>query len=287
MQETQSTAPINELPKPTTKIVLLKDLGPTLPVGVHEGHVLLKDMDPKPWKLKQERELGELRARHKDANVAQYVGMVLSTMYRNLGGSSFDDMNMSERRGRVGRMFMADVFYAYLWLRCVSISNELVTHITCPFCSFKFELKADLSTTEITTADDIAALQWRYDLMDPFDVQDNRITYFMMGPAKWRSIEAGALGGGLNTGAAKAMIIRGSIEKVPELMKGALSEQDLDEMTKRDLEAVTAEIDRHGAGPDMSIEDRCRRCNNDFRISIDWGYDSFFASSSRSGASTT
>lgn len=267
--------------KPETKIVLLEDLGPCLPIGVLEGASLAKDMDAKAWKMKHERALGEMRSKHKDANVAQYVGMVLSTMYNNLGFFDFTNMSPSDRRGRIGRMFMGDVFYAYMWLRCQALGDVFVVHVTCPHCGFKYQLKADLKTVEVTCADSIEAVKWRYDLLDPFVIQDQEITYFEMGPCKWRTLEAGFCGGALNIGAAKAMIIRGSIWKAPELTKGALSEEDLDEMTKRDLEAMTAAIDSHHVGPDMSIEDSCKRCNSDFKASIDWGYDSFFSNSSR------
>lgn len=274
----------SEQPKPATKVVLLKDLGPSLPVGVLEGKSSLsKEMDHKPWKLKQERQLGEMRAKHKDANVAQYVSMVLGTMYKNLGGLNLDDMSLSDKRGKIGRMFMGDVFYSYLWLRCVSLGHIFETHVTCPFCNFKFMLPADLNTIEVTVADDIEACKWVYELQDPFEVQGTTITKFEMGPARWRALENGNLGAGLNTGIAKALIIRGCIWGVPELQRGALSEADLDEMTKRDFEAMTAEIDARSIGPDMSIEETCPRCTSDFKIGIDWGYDNFFASSSRSG----
>lgn len=281
---TQQQVPVQESKeKPTTRVVLLKDLGPTLPIGILEGKSLSKEMDTKPWKLKQEKQLGEMRARNKDANVAQYVSMVLATMYKILGPYDFTDMAPSDKRGKVGRMFMGDVFYSYLWLRCVALGHVFDTNIICPLCGFKFQLPADLNTVEITCADDIEACKWDYTLMDPFEIQDTKITHFEMAPAKWRSLEGGISGSGLNTGAAKAMIIRGSIWKAPELTRGAFSEEDLDEMTKRDLEKMTAEIDDRHVGPDMSIEDTCRRCSEDFKINIDWGYDSFFGISSRSG----
>lgn len=278
---TENTQPTSNAEQPKTYVKLLKDLGPQLPVGFLDGRSLSKEMDHKPWKLKQERELGELREKHRDANVAQYVSMVLGTMYKQLGSLGLHDMSLSDKRGKIGRMFMGDVFYAYLWLRTQAMGNVFEAKVTCPHCSYKFLLPADLNTVEVTCADEVDAVQWQYKLLDPFDVQGQRITYFEMGPAKWRTLEGAEIASGLNTGAAKALIIRGSIWKTPEMTKGALGDADLDELSKRDLEAITKGIDDHGIGPDMSIEERCPRCRADFKIAIDWGYDSFFGASSR------
>lgn len=265
----------------TISVKTLKDLGGQLPIGMQEGNSLVKDMLHKEWKLKQERELGEMRDKHRDANVAQYVSMILGTMYTALGSLDLKDMSLSDKRGKIGRMFMGDVFYAYMWLRCAALGTVLDTNITCPSCSFKFKQPADLNSVEVTCADDPADLAWTYKLLTPIDIQGQPITYFEMGPAKWRTLEGADISGGMNTGAIKAMIIRGSIAKVPEMTKGGLSESDLDELAKRDVEALTLDIDSHGFGPDMSLEERCPRCRHDYKVSIDWGYDSFFGGSSR------
>lgn len=276
---TETAAPEASGKKTVTK--LLKDLGPQLPVGVPSGSGLIKDMSHKEWKLKHEKELGELRDKHRDANVAQYVSMILGTMYNVLGDLDLASMSLSDKRGKIGRFYMADVFYSYMWLRLVALGNVLETHVTCPSCSFKFVKQGDLHTVEVECAEKFEDLLWTYQLQNPIEIQGQKVTHFEMAPAKWRSLEGADVTGGMNTGAIKAMIIRGSINKVPEMIKGALSDSDLDELSKRDIEGITRAIDDHAVGPDMSIEGKCPRCHNAFKASIDWGYDSFFGGSSR------
>lgn len=268
--------------KPTTYKTTLGELGNQLPVGQNEQSVLYKVLEVKPWKLKNERELGELRDKHREANLAQYISMVLGSMCTSFGATDLSSMSMSDKRARMGRMYMGDMFYAYMWLRCSALGAKMDTNLSCPSCAAKFKAPIDLNSTEVICAKDAAALDWVYTLLDPIEVQGTRVTRFDMGPARWRTLEGADFNSGLNTGAAKSMIIRGSIVKMPELERGSFSEDDLDELSKRDLETITRAIDEHSIGPDMSIETQCLRCRSDMKVSLDWGFDSFFSISSPS-----
>ena len=106
----------------------IQERGPVLPLGIADsGGNYHQDISVKPWRMKEERELGELRDQNKDANLAKYVSMVLSTMCTRLGPHDFTNMEFDHKRLVISQMFMADVFYAYVWLRIQALGCLLYT----------------------------------------------------------------------------------------------------------------------------------------------------------------
>jgi hypothetical protein len=265
------------------KKALLKDIGPQLPIGLldHSGN-WVKDIATKPWRMKEERELGILRDQNRDANLAQFVGMVLGTMCSKLGAHDLASINATERRVIVSQMFTGDVFYAYIWLRIQALGPELQMALTCPNCSTKFPYTADLNSIEVASVSRLEDALWAYEFKQPFSIRGVAAPKIQMGPARWNGLEM-ISAGGMNTTIAKAGIIRASIHAVPgkdgALIPIALADGELDDMSKRDLEEITASIDKHNIGPNMSIEGTCSRCRYQFKMPIDWGYDGFFGAS--------
>lgn len=270
------------LPLPQkVRTVLLKDLGPRLPLGVSDaGGTCRGDLAGKTWTFREEKELGRLRDQNRDSNMAQYVSMVLATMYDRIGPYDFSAMKFDERRLRIGQMYMGDVYYAYVWLRLQALGPELDSEMTCAACASKFTFPADLETLEIATASSLEPFLWSYDLHVPLVIRDKEVRTLRMGPPLWQAIESMAGTGGMNTGEAKAGIIRGSIVEINGLGNVALTESELDGMVKIDIERIANLLDEHHLGPDMAIEGKCPR-GHPFKQPIDWGYDSFFGSSSR------
>ena len=60
-----------------------------------------------------------------------------------------------------------------------------------------------------------------------------------------------------------------------------LTDQEMDELDKYDIEGIAALMDDHVVGPDMVVEGYCPKCGASFKWPIPWVYNSFFARSSR------
>jgi len=268
------------------KRVLLPDWGPQLPLGFPDptGDSYQRNIELRRWNLKKEKELGEIRKENPDVSLGEYVSMVLSEMCTWLGPHNFDkkSMNDKERLLVLSQMWMGDVMGAYCWLRYKVMGSELKMKLECPYHDFKFPWTGDLNTLEIRTAESLEDAMWTFDLNDPFDVRGQSAERFDLGPVRWHAIEKADLGRRVNPGAVKAVMIRASIHRLNG-QEMALAENELDELSKLDLETHIAQIDEYAIGPDMRIEPRCthKRCERTFETSIDWSYDSFFSVSSR------
>lgn len=264
------------------KKTTLAELGPNLPFGIADSSgKLVKGIAHRPWKLKQEKELGKLLDQHREANLVQYTSMVLATMYTQLGPHNLESMKEGERRLLVGQLGMGDAFYAYCWLRSESLGNKLQMDLTCPSCTHKFPFTADLSTLEVGTVDEPKDARWEYALVDQIELRGQTVTKLTLSSVKWQDLEGASPGGRFNTGAAKAIMIRSCIKEFDALGQIAIADHEIDELSKRDVEGILRGIDDNHVGPDMSIDLSCPRCESEFRTSIDWEYNNFFGRSSR------
>lgn len=267
------------------KKTTLGEQGPTLPLGVLGPDALYhKDLAVKPWRMKEERELGALRDANKDSNMARYVSMILGSMCTKIGTHEFGDSAVADaaKQLAIGQMFTPDVFYSYIWLRIQAMGPELVLSLKCPKCPHKIDnYVANLASVEVNVVEKLADACWEYKLQHPVNVRSAEVTHFVLGPTRWNALE---MMKGSGVGAAKPAMIKASIHAIGTLEANkemVLTEGDLDELTKRDIEAMTRLIDKHSIGPNMSIEGKCPACSHEFRMAIDWGYDSFFGDSSQ------
>lgn len=263
------------------KTTTLKELGPNLPLGiVGADGGLTKAIDVRPWRMKEEKELGKLRDENPNENTARWVTTVLAHMCTQLGNLDLSSMKMSERKIHIGQMTMGDVFYAYMWLRYKSLGPLLEMEIS--HCRNEMTIKADLESLAIDTADKYNDTFWEYKLQDPFEIRNKKAKKLLMAPPRWNAFENQNSTGALDVGAAKSGVITGSILKVVGIEESiVLNEDELDEMSKTDLETLTTLIDENHVGPDLSIEGSCPICRRSFKTSIDWMYDNFFGVSSR------
>jgi len=266
----------------------LVERGANLPLGIlNDEGAWATDIAVRPWRMKEEKALGKLRDENRNINFAQYVSMVLAVMCSRLGPHDFNSIeDMAKRRVHIGQMWLGDVFYAYCWLRYRSLGSELALDITCPFssCGNQFAYYADLRTLEVSTAKKLEDTYWEYTLRDPFEIRGKEATGFVFGPMRWSSLESmGSVVTEFNQGAQKAEAIRFSIHKLKGSSENiALADGELDDMSKYDIEAITAKIDTNSIGPNMAIEDNCPKCRRKFRMTIDWTYENFFGISSPS-----
>lgn len=258
--------------------IALSQQGSALPLGISHGGQLHRDLVARPWRLAEERELGALHASAKDANMAEYVSMVVATMCSRLGPHDFTTMDANARRVAVNQMFMGDVFFAYVYLRIQSIGPDLTLQIKVPGRQGDVKYVADLNTVDVVCADSFEAATYWHNLSTPLMIRGQQVNRLKLGPLRWSSLEGDRRLGDGNKGVAKAMAIRGAIcgsDAFPELQ---VTDAELDELTKRDIEAMANAIDKNAIGPVMVIEDQYE--GKPFKVGIDWRYDNFFAVSS-------
>lgn len=262
-------------------ITTIQERGPVLPLGIADsGGTLHQDVAVRPWRMKEERELGDLRDQHKDANLATYVGIVLATMCTRLGPHDFTGMDLVQKRLVISQMFMADVFFAYVWLRIQSLGAEFPITFQPSWSNKELKIKADLNTTEVKLAKDYESALWEYELNTPIKIRGKQVTAFKLGPQRWSALEQhDAVGSSANQGMAKSIIILASVVGCREIDGPVvLTEHEIDELSKLDLERLAFHIDEHTLGPRMAVEGVHK--GRQFRAPIDWGYDGFFGISS-------
>jgi hypothetical protein len=200
-------------------------------------------------------------------------------MLSRFGDIDFENIKDQERHNTISQAFMANVYYSYVYLRREALGPDINMQIRCPAChKLQKSIQGNLDTLEVSTAESLADAEWRYTLLDPLSIRGGVVKMLRMGPAKWFSIERLPAQRGLNFGVAKAALIQGSLLGT-DSERTVLTEDDLDGLSKRDLENLTRLMDKYHVGPNMAVEVTCP-CGEEIRSSLDWSYDSFFSTSS-------
>lgn len=274
-----STLP--ETPKETMKQPL-QERGPILPIGILDASgALHRGIECREWRLKEERELGAALEKVESARMGQYISTVIGTLCTQLGPFKLDSMKPAERAVIISQMWMPDVFFVYLWLRVQTMGNTMSLRMACPNCGHRFDYTADLGSVTINFVDKFEDSRWKYSLKRPFELRGKKVSEMTLCPSRWAAMDALGDKVGKNFGIMKAGLIVGSIYEINGVTGVAYADHELDEMYKIDVETLTNLIDRKSLGPDMSVEDVCAKCGKQYRSSLDWGNDAFFAVSSR------
>lgn len=255
-------------------------LGSRLPVGfkMQDGS-LSKDIVSKAWKTRDERAIGQLRSTK--MNMAEYAVLVLSQMYTRIGPHIWDAETKQEQKQLViGQLYMPDVLYMYLWLRTQVISPELKMNVVCSSCNAKFVFVGDMMDIEVQTIESAELMDWHFELKDPISIRKQPVERFRIRSPQWMQF-MGMITDDFNENSAKIGMVQASIvglNNEPEDTR--LTGLELDELSKRDLEALSAKINEDFLGPKMVLEGACKKCKHEFVKSIDWRHDTFFAVSS-------
>jgi hypothetical protein len=260
--------------------VPLKDLGSRLCLGNPRAEYK-KDVVIRPWRMKEEKELGKLREETKGESMSVYVSMVLGSLCTNIGENDFSNMKDPEKRLRISQMFMGDVFTAYCLVRLKAMGKNIELKPTCVVCDHTFPFTADLESVEVTIADSLEDCLWTYELTEPIVVRNKERKKLTIGPLRWFTME-NINNNSINLGMAKAATIVGSIYKFDD-EEIVVDNSEIDEMVKVDIENLITGINEKALGPNMSVEGNCPRgiCKREFIYPIDWSFDSFFGISSQ------
>jgi len=252
--------------------------GSVLPIGIKDSSgQIVRTLESKEWRMKEERELGAAVKKIKETEIGKYISTVLSVLCTKVGPYDFESIKMPERSVHISSMWLPDVFFAYLCLRIQSIGNKLELDVTCDKCGTSFPFVADLNTVNIRSVENYEDSLWEYKPVKPFVMRGKEVTKIIFGPSRWAMMEQIGMDSVSNFGTMKATMLSSSIHAV-EGIEGnfVFTPNDLDDMRKVDIERVTELLDRNSLGPDMSIEDQCANCLQDFRSSITWGAGGFF-----------
>jgi hypothetical protein len=275
-------ATVDEKATGTTRQTLA-DLGARLPFGVESEGAFHTELACKRWTFRQEREVDTLKKGGKKG--LDFPSRLLSFMLTRFGPHNFEELKEPEKLAILGRSWMGDVMYAYIWLRNECIGSDFYMDLECPHCNAEIPFKADLNTLEVRCAESLEQVQWEYQVRDPFELRGSKFESLVMGPCRWSAIQTAfkeARGKGGGTGGLKQHLILGGIAEIEGRGPTAIVERDLWDMSKYDLELLFSEIEEHEVGPDLSISHDCDHCERRIYTSIDWGYESFFGLSSRS-----
>lgn len=261
------------------KKLTINENGSVFPIGLNGN----KEFSVRPWRMKEEKEIGDLRDKNSKINFASFTGIVLSHMCNSWAGNDFSQMKLEEKRIIVGQTPAQDVLYAWMFLRVNSLGKECNMKLTCPKCDEVFDFVADLGSAEVRTAEKEEECFFTYKLRDPFEIRSKLVEEIVFGPSTWSTFENLNIGANMiNTGSAKSDIIRGSIKEIPGVEAcRILGPNELDNMSKYDLERISLKLDEEAPGVNFAIEALCTKCGKEFVDSLNWRYDDFFGTSSR------
>jgi len=262
----------------------LAEQGARLPIGhlVEEPDKFEGGLACRPWRLKEERELGKIRS-DKDQTSGQYASAILCYMLTVFGKfKNFGELPEHEKRLIVNQAPLADVLFAYVWLRTQALGTRVKIDTSCEFCRAPIPWKADLGSMEIDRIEGPEDLVVEHELRDGIEINGNLYREIKIGPPLWAVFEQvnpdEASGFGL--GEMKALMIRSGIKAVKGIDNLILTADHLDTMSKFDLEHVNHVIEDRTPGPELVFEIKCGRCRRKFQQAIDWNYDAFFGQSS-------
>lgn len=263
--------------------ITLGELGPTLPVGLLTAGGLVKRLEPRQFRTKQEKEMA--RWKKPNMNISQHVGLVLACMCTDFAGHQWSEMpgkpsEVAERRVLIAQAAMGDVLYAYCFLRREALGNIVKMNVKCPACNHAWVFPADLNTLDVTTVDSPEALKWDYTMQVPTTIRGKPVSKLRLGTTLWHCMETAA-SGVVNDINSKLAVLKGSVIGFnDDVASVQLMDSDVDEFHKRDLEGVIAALDDHHVGPKMALDGECIQCGRAFLQPIDWRYDAFFTTSS-------
>lgn len=277
--------PPNTKPSGVTQVPLGK-LEAQLPFGIPSSTgALHKTIACKDWTAVEEMAIDKLRAESR--KTGQFPTLLLSFMYNQVGSHDFSTMEDAEKNAVLAQMYLGDVVYLYVYLRTQVMGTDLPLDLTCPHCGFEFAYQADLNTVKVRTATAAEGIRWRYELKRPIKIRGKEAKAFHLGPSIWSHTQesiARTAQTDQGKGRTKMEVICAAIRQVEGHDMMALIVEDFKLMSKIDIEKLAALIDDNEIGPDLSIKETCPRstCQRTIHTSLDWGYESFFAVSSRS-----
>jgi hypothetical protein len=274
---------------PRFTLTTLGELGTNLPVGIAAGDSAprVRPFRLRPFNMKLEKELAKVRERMKQnakGNTGgSFVRTALAMMVQTIGPHNFDAMKVPERELVINQLSMPDVIYMYFYARHNALDSEpVLMNIGCSSCKTQYRWFGDLASMDVKVLDDKAAITRTYELRDPLTIRGKTCKILTLGLIKWDSFCQPAFA---NQDSLQSAAITASIHGIvgfdQALGTFQLLDTDLDEMTKVDMNRLSANIEEYTPGPQMDITPQCPVCKHEQRMMLDWSWDNFFSRSAQ------
>lgn len=262
--------------KSTRQEFTLAEYGPRLPCGLKKDGGLVRDFECRPMKTSDERILAKLKK--DNMTMGAYVSMILGHQFSTIAGMDLTKMKPAERAVQLGRLYMGDIFYAYVWLRRETMGTDLAIQISCTCTKEPFKWVGNLDTLTVATVTDEKDLEWTYEFRRPIEIRKKVVKKLRLTQPLWNVVAQTTSG---SVDLARLNLVRGAVigfNDDPERVD--FQDSELDEIGKADLELLSKGFEPHWLGPNMSIEGQCPNCEREFKKPIEWDYGNFFGASS-------
>jgi hypothetical protein len=259
-------------------------LGRFLPIGVLHGAQLHRGFALRPFRMKEERELENIKARNPGISMADFVASVMAHMFTSVGPwTNFASLTEAERRLIVSQMYLADVMYAYIQLRIEAIGTDIGFDLKCPACRKRWRWTADLSQTDVVVAEGgPASLTWLHELRDGLTTPKGEVRSLVLQPPRWHAMSGvrTRVDESPNEGDLKLQLIASGIRQAGDHADLPITIDILEGLSKYDLERLSRSIDADTPGADLELESKCPNCGTEFSHALNWSWGFFFGGSS-------
>jgi hypothetical protein len=258
------------------------DLGMRLPIGTGP----LDGSKPRntglafrDWSGSDDRVIGRRRAKEPAMTTADMVVVGLAHFVTRWGEHDFTTMKSAERELILAGAPSADIFHAWLMLRCENIGEEYGIKFPCGNCKQQIAFKMDLEDIVCKVPhDESSNLVRDFALKKGIQYKGERRRAPKVAPMRWGVYRKVGTSGRLDVGQMKLIVIEGSVVGF-EGVKGEvrLPESSVDTMKKGEIERLASFINEDQPGPDLSIEVDCPGCDARNVRPVVWEYDVFFS----------
>jgi copper chaperone CopZ len=244
----------------------------------------------KEWDMDIEETLSDLQ--EQSANVGTFVRSMMDLLLDEFKGKDYQSLSKEEKLITLSQLHFPNMMYMYMVLRVEELGHELhFDSVQCPHCKKKIEnFVADLRGLDVECKDKEHEQTVKYELKKPITMPGINgapakvVTGLLLSVSKWDALESVPTEKAANAGYVKKAIFNSAITGCTnngELVEGYVDLKSLVKKIKKfDIERIGKEIVNNNAGPDMKISGNCQFCKKDFETQINWGYESFFDSSS-------
>jgi len=247
----------------------------------------------RPWGTQDDLAIGKERADNPAMNPAELLDRILARMLTQWGTHDFTSCGEGEKMLILSRSWSADLFTAWAQLRRATCGASMPEQIRCRGCRKTYGYDIDLDTLEVDVLDEDDFVHHEVDLFDGLVVPGksgtkNRHTTVTIAPIRWevyRTLQMKDLASAKQklVGASVVGAGLGDDDRPLESFWLAPELQGV-ELSKKDLEMLSDDINETSFGPKLRIEPTCPTCGAVTVEAISWVYDGFFSvrASSRS-----
>lgn len=293
MSQSRARYDIGESPEIMT--ATLGELRNELSIGLLSNGVRQRTFELHDFRSSHDFEIADLREKNKSQSAPAAANEVLAVLVKSIGSTSFERMDIEQRKAFLGMMSLGDVQQMYLVLRRLSMGAGFDIAYECPGCStedkpHKLRPQFNLDKIEILTLEETAEkplpaqVAWYVPLRDGLTIKRGekvvQSSGIWMRPIPWAAIVE--LGGLPTASARKRELLRYAVlDTEPSIAVGgapvAITDAELNSMSKYDLARLEYVYENESPGPQLVLSPPpCDRCKLVVKQPLNWSFDSFF-----------